>query len=128
MTHVRSGDTDAFTELYDRHAARALRVARALCSDPSRAEDAVREGFKAIWDGRERFEPSQASFKAWAMVIVSNRAIDSEPTLDQVIALAYFGELSHSEIASQLGLPAGTVKGRMRLGLEKLRRQVSVAS
>ena len=39
----------------------------------------------------------------------------------QVIELAYFGGLSHSEIAEALGLPAGTVKGRMRLGLTKLR-------
>lgn len=39
----------------------------------------------------------------------------------EVIALAYFGELSSSEIASELALPLGTVKGRMRLGLEKLR-------
>jgi RNA polymerase sigma-70 factor, ECF subfamily len=39
----------------------------------------------------------------------------------QVIALAYFGGFSHSEIASMLGAPLGTIKGRMRLGLEKLR-------
>jgi RNA polymerase sigma-70 factor (ECF subfamily) len=39
----------------------------------------------------------------------------------QVIELAYFGGFSHSEIADQLQLPAGTVKGRMRLGLTKLR-------
>ena len=39
----------------------------------------------------------------------------------QVIELAYFGGFSHSEIAEQLQLPAGTVKGRMRLGLTKLR-------
>jgi RNA polymerase sigma-70 factor (ECF subfamily) len=38
-----------------------------------------------------------------------------------VIELAYFGGFSHSEIAEQLSLPAGTVKGRMRLGLTKLR-------
>lgn len=39
----------------------------------------------------------------------------------EVIALAFYGGLSHSEIATQLGLPTGTVKGRMRLGLDKLR-------
>jgi RNA polymerase sigma-70 factor, ECF subfamily len=39
----------------------------------------------------------------------------------QVIELAYFGGFSHSEIAEMLGAPLGTVKGRMRLGLEKIR-------
>ena len=39
----------------------------------------------------------------------------------QVIELAYYGGFTHSEIAGMLDLPAGTVKGRMRLGLTKLR-------
>lgn len=39
----------------------------------------------------------------------------------EVITLAYYGQLSHTEIATQLGIPSGTVKGRMRLGLQKLR-------
>ncbi|MGZ5309026.1 MAG: RNA polymerase sigma factor [Solirubrobacterales bacterium] len=39
----------------------------------------------------------------------------------RVIQLAYFGGFSHSEISDLLGEPLGTVKGRMRLGLEKIR-------
>ncbi len=39
----------------------------------------------------------------------------------QVINLAFFRGLTHSEIAEQLNLPLGTVKGRIRLGLEKLK-------
>ena len=39
----------------------------------------------------------------------------------RVIQLAYFGGFTHTEIAELLELPVGTVKGRMRLGLEKLR-------
>jgi RNA polymerase sigma-70 factor (ECF subfamily) len=39
----------------------------------------------------------------------------------QVIELAYFGGLSHTQIAEMLELPPGTVKGRMRLGLSKMR-------
>jgi RNA polymerase sigma-70 factor (ECF subfamily) len=43
------------------------------------------------------------------------------PDQRQVVELAYFGGFSHSQIAEALGLPAGTVKGRMRLALSKLR-------
>ncbi len=43
----------------------------------------------------------------------------------KVIQLAYFGGFSHSEIAQILSLPMGTVKGRMRLGLEKIRGELA---
>ncbi|HYB27656.1 MAG TPA: sigma-70 family RNA polymerase sigma factor [Solirubrobacteraceae bacterium] len=43
------------------------------------------------------------------------------PDQRQVIELAYFGGFTHTQIAEMLKLPAGTVKGRMRLGLSKLR-------
>ena len=39
----------------------------------------------------------------------------------RVIELAYFGGFTHTQIAEILELPTGTVKGRMRLGLSKLR-------
>jgi len=39
----------------------------------------------------------------------------------RVIELAYFGGLTHVEIAAMLDLPVGTIKGRMRLGLAKMR-------
>ncbi len=39
----------------------------------------------------------------------------------RVIELAYFGGFTQTEIASMLDTPLGTVKGRMRLGLEKLK-------
>jgi RNA polymerase sigma-70 factor (ECF subfamily) len=43
----------------------------------------------------------------------------------QVIQLAYFGGFTHTQIAEMLEMPIGTVKGRMRLGLEKLRRSLT---
>jgi RNA polymerase sigma-70 factor, ECF subfamily len=43
----------------------------------------------------------------------------------KVIELAYFGGFSQSEIAAMLGVPLGTVKGRMRLGLEKIRAELA---
>ncbi len=43
------------------------------------------------------------------------------PTQREVIRLGFFDGLTHEQIASRLALPPGTVKGRMRLGLTKLR-------
>ena len=77
MIRAQGGDTDAFAELYDRHAERAFRVARTICRDLGRAEDAVQEGFLAIWRSRDAYRPDAGSFQAWSMQIVKNRAIDS---------------------------------------------------
>lgn len=48
------------------------------------------------------------------------------PLQREVVVLAFFGGLTHRQIASRLALPEGTVKGRMRLGLNKLRVASSV--
>ena len=39
----------------------------------------------------------------------------------RILELAYFSGYTHVEISELLGLPLGTVKGRMRLGLKKIR-------
>ena len=50
------------------------------------------------------------------------RALASLPQEQrESIELAYFGGLTYPEIASRLGVPLGTIKSRLRLGLEKLR-------
>lgn len=82
----------------------------------------------ARWAGDIQLEARQAPDDVGATVIERDSADRLRALLarlpdeqQEVIALAYFGELTHTEIAAQLRLPAGTVKGRMRLGLEKLR-------
>lgn len=42
----------------------------------------------------------------------------------ELIERAYFGDLSHSEIAEETGLPLGTIKSRIRLALERLRHEM----
>ncbi len=44
------------------------------------------------------------------------------PAQRRTIELAYFGGYTHVELAELMGVPLGTVKGRMRIGLQKLRR------
>lgn len=53
-------------------------------------------------------------------------AIASLPEKQRVmIERAYFGDLTHSEIADETGLPLGTIKSRIRLALERLRHSLS---
>lgn len=47
------------------------------------------------------------------------------PNQRELIERAYYGDLSHSEIARITGLPLGTIKSRIRLALEKLRQTLS---
>jgi RNA polymerase sigma-70 factor, ECF subfamily len=55
-------------------------------------------------------------------------AIETLPEAQvRVIELAYFGGFTHNQIAEMLHEPVGTVKGRMRLGLDKLRRELAGA-
>lgn len=137
MLRVGADDTDAFERLYDRYASLALRVARSVCVDARRAEEATEEAFLEIWRGRAGYRAGGGSVKAWALTVVRRRALDLArrdgaeglhglmkrlpDAQAEVIALAFFGGLTHTEIADRLSLPEGTVKGRMRLGMHKLR-------
>jgi RNA polymerase sigma-70 factor (ECF subfamily) len=47
-----------------------------------------------------------------------------KPDQKQMIEKAYLGELSHSEIREVTGLPLGTIKSRIRLGLDRLRHEL----
>jgi RNA polymerase sigma-70 factor (ECF subfamily) len=96
-----------------------------------RAIDALRRG--VVRDGRAAGEGADAEHIASgenteAEVVRRDEARNVRSALRelpseqrQVIELAYFGGFTHTEIAEMLELPVGTVKGRMRLGLTKMR-------
>lgn len=72
-------------------------------------------------------EPDQA--EAYEMQQESDRlgkALAQLPEKQRaLIERAYFGDLSHTEIAAETGLPLGTIKSRIRLALERLRHHMS---
>jgi len=172
MRRIQADDVRAFGELYNRHSAKAFGLARLICGDSQRAEDALQDGFLAVWRSRARYDPARGSPQAWLMTTVRHRSIDlmrrgrhalreSDAELEyfpapgsvaedaeehdeanrvraallglplaqrQAIALAYFNGLTHTEIATRLQLPAGTVKGRIRLGLQMVRTELNPSS
>ena len=89
---------------------------RATVHDKRRASD---EGMEERFEARERTDAEVARRDDARTV---RRAMDELPAdQSQVIELAYFGGFTHTEIADMLETPVGTVKGRMRLGLKKLK-------
>jgi RNA polymerase sigma-70 factor, ECF subfamily len=88
--------------------------------------DRIREGQnvsdEALADRLESGERTDQEAERRDQARAVRSAMDNLPE-DQrkVVELAYFGGFTHTEIAELLGLPAGTVKGRMRLALAKLR-------
>lgn len=78
------------------------------------------------WGG-DSHEPDQADVYEAAQE--TRRLTDALSTLPEaqraLVARAFYGELSHSEIAAETGLPLGTIKSRIRLALDRLRAKMS---
>ncbi len=89
---------------------------RSSVHDRRRAND---EGLDEQLEAPERTDVQAMSNAASEEIRVALGELPNEQR--HVIELAYFGGFTHTEIASMLDTPIGTVKGRMRLGLDKLR-------
>jgi RNA polymerase sigma-70 factor (ECF subfamily) len=67
-------------------------------------------------------EPADRGVEQLEAATIVRRSLAALPAAQrQVLELAYFGGLSQSQIATHLSEPLGTVKTRMRAGMEKLR-------
>ncbi len=92
---------------------------RATVHDRRRASD---EGLEERFQAPDRTDAEVARREEASEIASAMAELPEEQS--EVIRLAYFGGYTHTEIADILGAPLGTVKGRMRLGLEKLRGQL----
>ncbi|MDC8757920.1 sigma-70 family RNA polymerase sigma factor [Janthinobacterium fluminis] len=168
---VGKRDAAAFRQLYDATSAKLFGFALRILHKQELAEEALQEGFVAVWNHAATYQSHLAAPLTWMATIVRNKAFDLlrrsadaveidaeqfdsevmnalhdpqatpiealqmsgdakalafcmaalEGLHRQVIALAYFHDLSHSEVAQQMALPVGTVKTWIRRGLERLR-------
>ncbi len=125
--------------LYQRYHRFAYSLAYHVLHESSAAEDVVQETFLSIWHKAPSYQRQHGSVHRWLQAIVHHRAIDRVRAAAhrnyqwtalerlpaeqrQVIEMAYFGGYTHAEIADRWQIPLGTVKGRMRLGLQKMKR------
>jgi RNA polymerase sigma-70 factor (ECF subfamily) len=84
--------------------------------DRRRASD---EGIEERFEAAERTEVEVARREEADEIRAALRELP--PEQGRVIELAYYGGFTHVEIADMIDEPLGTVKGRMRLGLTKMR-------
>ena len=106
-----------------RPAAWLLMIARTRAIDRLRSGRAEqrREPIEAAENEPSRVgNPEEASVDSERRNLVRTALGNLTPEQRQVIELAYFAGLSHTEIATQTGQPLGTVKTRARLGMMKL--------
>jgi RNA polymerase sigma-70 factor, ECF subfamily len=92
--------------------------------DQIRSHASRRRTQERIEASAPRSQPSEAFAETWRnsqrdQVSEALRELPSEQL--KVLELAYYSGHTHAEIAELLGLPLGTVKGRMRLGLKRIR-------
>lgn len=104
-----------------------LSMVRNRCIDVMRARK--RRPVQPLAEGLDPPDTSDVPAEAVSNVDAQAARLALEalpPDQKQAIELAYFAGLSHSEIAAQLAAPIGTVKGRIRLGLDRLRNLMGV--
>jgi RNA polymerase sigma-70 factor (ECF subfamily) len=100
-----------------------LAIARNAAIDRYRRTGAKRGRETSLDESAERPDPEAEALLERAVRSERVRAALRELPPDQrtVISLAFYGGLAQSEIAARLGIPLGTVKGRARLAMSKLR-------
>lgn len=93
LDRCERGDKTALAELFDRHGRIAYGLAFRIVRDPDLAQDAVQEGFLAVWRTAGAFVPERARPSTWILTLVHRRAVDlvrreerrrAEPLLDLV--------------------------------------------
>ncbi len=73
---VARGDEPALAELYDRVGRVAYGLALRIVRDERLAEDAVQEGFLAVWRTAAAFRAERAKASTWILTLVHRRAVD----------------------------------------------------
>jgi RNA polymerase sigma factor (sigma-70 family) len=73
---VASGDDGALAALYDRFGRVAYGLAYRILRDQALAEDAVQEGFLAVWRSAQSYQRERSKAATWILTLVHRRAVD----------------------------------------------------
>ncbi len=103
-----------------------LAIAKRRCIDRLRVRERNRRDIAAVLAGNEHNHEVPGPDQIVDQIVVADQLARLPQTQRAVLQLAFYDDLTHSQIASLTGLPLGTVKSHLRRGLEQLRRRWEV--
>jgi len=128
---VARADEEALAELYDRFGGVAYGLALRIVRDPSLAEDAVQEGFLAVWRSAPRFVAERARASTWILTLIHRRAVDlvrrEQPRRAEPLAAAPPATVGDTEEQAWLHLQRGRVQEALRRLPDKQREALELA-
>lgn len=93
MQNAKSGDSEAFAQLYDAYLERVYRYVVIHVSDEPTAEDITSQVFLKAWEHLDQYQSVSSPFIAWLYTIARNQVIDYYRTrkpsiaIDEVVSL-----------------------------------------
>jgi RNA polymerase sigma-70 factor, ECF subfamily len=120
---VARGDEAALAELYDRVGRIAYGLAMRVVRDDRLAEDAVQEGFLAVWRSAAGFRAERAKARTWILTLVHRRAVDlvrreerrrAEPLADEAAAAGAAAATEATDEAAWLRFERERVQAALR--------------
>lgn len=84
---AKSGDSEAFAQLYDAYLDRVYRYVFFRVSDDEMAEDITSQVFLKAWENLDRYQPGNSPFLAWLYTIARNQVIDHYRARKQTVSI-----------------------------------------
>ena len=87
VQRAKSGDSEAFAQLYDAYVARVYRYIYFRVTDDAAAEDLTSQVFLKAWESLDRYQMGSSPFVAWLYTIARNLVIDYYRTKKESVPL-----------------------------------------
>ncbi len=123
VQNAKSGDSDAFAQLYDAYLGRVYRYVYVHVSDEQTAEDLTSQVFLKAWEHLDHYRSGSSPFLAWLYTIARNQVIDhyrtrkQTVTIDEVITLPAKEDTVDEQVQSRFDLQA--VSGALKFLTEE---------